>query len=1170
MNHSKLIDNTRIGKQKFAQGAAETQVLDNFVILDGEAFYRINDNHNMPSFFMNLSSSGNHWMFLSSEGAVTAGRECPLGAFFPYYSADKLADLQHCSGPRTIVRLTAEDGSKSVWEPFSNWQSNPAVQRRLYKNSTGNKIVFEEVHSKLKLKFSYRWTFGSRFGFVRTCWLSNLGSQPQQLSVLDGFENILPAGLGDDFQNRFSNLADAYKKNELLTQSQLGIYYLNSIPSDRAEPSEGLRANVAWHYGVPAKNILISSDQIRSFQNEGIVVGESDLRGKRGAYLVHHVAELDPEQTVEWAIVGDAGLDTTDVRNLQHWLENESDPSAEVQLDVENCERKLDEILASADGLQLGSDSLVSTRHKANVLFNVMRGGVPVNNYVVDTEHFEKHLSQSNRDVADRQTSLWNQEPCPADGILIEDLRQRAAATGDVDLTRIANEYLPLTFSRRHGDPTRPWNRFSIKAFADDGSCTIDYQGNWRDIFQNWEALLLSWPEFSTSMVFRFVNASTADGYNPYRLTMSGFEWESPDPDDPWSNIGYWGDHQIVYLQKLLHWSRKFDPQSLDRWLNQKTCAYAEIPYRIRSYDQIQDSPKETIDFDFELEQKIESRVAEIGSDGKLCRNADDELVHVTLAEKLLLPALVKITNFVPGGGIWLNTQRPEWNDANNALVGHGMSMVTVCYLRRYFAFLKDWLEETPETTFEISEEVAGLLSKVTHLLLEHRKSIHDCGAELRKTIVDGLSQAGSDHRTALYQNGISGEFVAVTSSEFVGFAAVCLEYLDQTLLENRREDGLYHSYNLLAIEDDRLEIEPMFEMLEGQVAVLSSGLLTAAQALEVLQALRNSLMFREDQHSYMLYPDRELKRFVDRNWVDKNLLQSSALARDIVESDCEILRSDVAGDLHFSGQFRNVEDLNSALDQLAGDPDFAESVASERSILCDAFEKTFNHRQFIGRSTSFFGYEGLGSIYWHMVSKLCLATQECLVQAIESEASREVIEGLQFCYRDIRDGIAKTKSPQLYGAFPTDPYSHTPAHAGAQQPGMTGQVKEDILTRICELGVRIEDGCFSINPALFEFEELLAKPTSFDFVSVSGDHLSLELNAGSFAFTFCQVPVVYQRVTSESSVDDGTIEITLADQSTERFGDGVLSRERSQSLFLRRGEIQRIDFYTLGESSDS
>ncbi|MDZ7764140.1 MAG: hypothetical protein U5K00_06890 [Melioribacteraceae bacterium] len=56
--------------------------------------------------------------------------------------------------------------------------------------------------------------------------------------------------------------------------------------------------------------------------------------------------------------------------------------------------------------------------------------------------------------------------------------------------------------------------------------------------------------------------------------------------------------------------------------------------------------------------------------------------------------------------------------------------------------------------------------------------------------------------------------------------------------------------------------------------------------------------------------------------------------------------------------------------------------------------------------------------------------------------------------YYEIKEGIGVHKSPEKYGAFPTDPYSHTPSFAGVQQPGMTGQVKEDFISRIRELGI--------------------------------------------------------------------------------------------------------------------
>ncbi len=57
---------------------------------------------------------------------------------------------------------------------------------------------------------------------------------------------------------------------------------------------------------------------------------------------------------------------------------------------------------------------------------------------------------------------------------------------------------------------------------------------NWRDIFQNWEPLAWSYPEFVEGMISVFVNAMTADGYNPYRVTRDGIvEWEALSPEDP-------------------------------------------------------------------------------------------------------------------------------------------------------------------------------------------------------------------------------------------------------------------------------------------------------------------------------------------------------------------------------------------------------------------------------------------------------------------------------------------------------------------------------------------------------------------------------------------------------------------------------------------------------------
>ena len=59
-----------------------------------------------------------------------------------------------------------------------------------------------------------------------------------------------PNGVNTDLQNSRSNLVDAYKKNELQTETGLGIFSLSAIIVDKAEPSESLKANVAWSAGL--------------------------------------------------------------------------------------------------------------------------------------------------------------------------------------------------------------------------------------------------------------------------------------------------------------------------------------------------------------------------------------------------------------------------------------------------------------------------------------------------------------------------------------------------------------------------------------------------------------------------------------------------------------------------------------------------------------------------------------------------------------------------------------------------------------------------------------------------------------------------------------------------------------------------------------------------------
>ena len=312
---------------------------------------------------------------------------------------------------------------------------------------------------------------------------------------------------------------------------------------------------------------------------------------------------------------------------------------------------------------------------------------------------------------------------------------------------------------------------------------------------------------------------------------------------------------------------------------------------------------------------------------------------------------------------------------------------------------------------------------------------------------------------------------------------------------------------------------------------------------------LKASPIYREDQYSYMLYPNRELPGFLKRNNIPGDFIDGSSLAQRMIEdNDGTILHQDVDGIAHFNRNFNNADDLIRALEEVRSK--HPELVDSEYNAFLRVFEEMFNHSAFTGRSGTFYGYEGLGSIYWHMVSKLLLAVQENIMWAGQDNSARDrLIEH----YYEIRAGIGVNKTPDLYGSFPCDPYSHTPWHKGVQQPGMTGQVKEDILNRWAELGICVDDGRIRFAPKFLNEQEFASSPTSFKYVDLAGRDQSIDILQGQLAFTYCQIPVVYGRSSSDA------ISITMQSGEVTSIQGNRLTKELSALLFSRTGEIVQL-----------
>jgi predicted CopG family antitoxin len=253
-------------------------------------------------------------------------------------------------------------------------------------------------------------------------------------------------------------------------------------------------------------------------------------------------------------------------------------------------------------------------------------------------------------------------------------------------------------------------------------------------------------------------------------------------------------------------------------------------------------------------------------------------------------------------------------------------------------------LEDIDLDQVSISNEVYELFYKITEGLQSFLSILSNTISDQdRKNITDVLSTAGSEHRTNIYSNGFSGDKSPLSILDLKKFLEISLIHIDHSIQSNEREDHLFNAYNLIKFEqNDGISVRYLYEMLEGQVSVLSSKFLKPEKAVVLLRALRSSSLYREDQQSYILYPNRRLPHFVEKNIIPNKLANNSKILKQLMRDKCkDFIEVDIEGKIHFNSQFRNSRILKDALDQL--------ETYSEKDIqtVLDIYEEIFDHQSF-------------------------------------------------------------------------------------------------------------------------------------------------------------------------------------------------------------------------------
>ena len=1114
-----------------------------FVNIKGTAYYKISDYANMKPFLFTLAASSDLWIHLSTFGGITAGRCSSDMAIFPYAPEDILHHSTD-TGAKTLIKVCLAD-KEYLWQPFDTSLMQPyETERNLYKSVLGNTVIFEEINRTLSMVFRYQWRTSNKYGFVRTSALTSTGSA-SKAEVLDGIINILPYGVSEALQKASSCMVDGYKRAEFSGNNGTAVYSLTSAFSDMPEALEVLKATLFWNNADFDNTVYFYENALADFAGGRPLKYTEDYIGERCCYLMNFTSDLNVEKEKEWSIIGDIGVNHSRIAEISHRAN-----TIPLEEDIKESSDALYRIAAMTDGLQLTADKPAYVHHLSSVIYNDMRGGTFINGYDLDPADFISFVKVKNIFIYNDNNAFLN---TLKDVATIPELKRLLSESDCSDLYRLCLEYIPVSFSRRHGDPSRPWNKFSIVLSDNNGNPITYYEGNWRDIFQNWEALCMSFPDFYENTIVKFLNSSTADGFNPLKINKYGFEWETPDGMEEWASFGYSGDHQIIYLIRLIDCLRRFNPDRLNTLFENDIFTYADTPYELAEFDNMLKNPKWTIRFNADRNRSITENALKYGEDYKFITDGDRPYC-VSFAEKLAVQAMSKMSNLVVGGGIWMNTQKAEWNDANNAIVGCGLSVVTTCQLRRYIVELLDIFKTYKDSdimmTIETSEWLNSIISILEkHLSITEADTVDDA---VRYTILSELGYCFDGYKQKIYNSGFTGK-TQYSISRIIYFFRLALQYTEYTINKNRRSDGMYHSYNIMSFGNHSIAVQPLSLMLEGQVAALDCGILDSGESVKLLSAMEQSELYSERDKSFYLYPPKLTERFMEKNIIPDSYMKKSTLIPVLIkEGNTDLVTKDCCGTLRFNDRICDVKALNSTLDALSNNTAYTGLVQEDYNLMLKCFDEVFGHSKFIGRSQIMYKYEGIGCIYWHQNSKLRVAAMETLIRAV-STGDNEAVSSLKKHYSGICDGLCYNKTAEEWGAFPADSYSHTPYSGGASQPVMTGQVKEDIIARYAELGITVENGCIVFRPELVNSTEQLSDAAEFKYLSPDDSRHVIPIPADSYALTFCAVPVIC------ISGERNAVTLYKSGGTTVKITSLCIPRDLSHEIFMRSGNIKKI-----------
>lgn len=601
---------------------------------------------------------------------------------------------------------------------FRTFVKANGATRELFTGKTDMHIGMSEVEIRcendcLSASALYFGVPGERTAaLARMLTVTNTGTEPVSLELLDGMSAIIPYGLNQDFLKNMSNLAKAWMQAEDIAPGRT-YFRVRASLEDGAVVREVKGGNfcLAWDE---------QGELLKPIVQPGLVFGQDTSLGIPQRFRETPLAQLRAARQVTSNLFPCCFLPK----------ETSLAPGESIRIfSIYGQAQSKEQVKELAERIAPETWFDAKRQEAAQLVENLC---APIRTRTADPV-FDAYCSQS----------------------YLDNLLRGGSPMFFRDGEKTAPFYL---YSRKHGDPEREYNYFSLgREYYAQGN------GNYRDVNQNRRCDTLFSPELGDENIHTFFDLIQIDGYNPLVVTPSTYQLEQEQRErflgqypqaakllsgsftpgavamaaEDWGmgredaqaftarvicaahsepnasfGEGYWCDHWTYNLDLIESFLAVYPEKKTQLLFEDRRYRWYETRVKVNSRARRYCITENGLRQYHALDEQVKK------ASHKWMKTADGGEACSTLMEKLILLCAIKTATLDAAGmGVEMEGGRPGWYDALNGMPGLlGSSMAESCELARLLRFTAEALEAHGGET-EVYDEIAGLLEAADRIL---------------------------------------------------------------------------------------------------------------------------------------------------------------------------------------------------------------------------------------------------------------------------------------------------------------------------------------------------------------------------------------------------------------------------------------------------------------------